>query len=187
MKDYSLVSESVLLADLRAGSDQALVYVYKTHWNMILRLVQLNNGTAEDAKDVYQDAMIHLYGKLRQEQFLLTCQLKTYLYAVCRYKWLKRLRGQTLLRDTENLENLPELTDTPEVSLPYDEQIHQAVTTMDEPCRSILVAFYYEKLSLSQIAKHMQYASDNVVKQQKFRCIERLKKLFLSVKNNERD
>lgn len=190
MNDYTPVSEAALLDALRAGDDRALGYVYQTNWPMILRLIQHNSGTPEDARDVYQDAIIHLYGKLKQPDFTLTCQVRTYLYAVCRYTWLKRLRGNRLLRDTESLpENLPDLADTEPASpqLPPDEQIQQAVADMGEPCRSILMAFYYEKLSLIQIAQRMQYASDNVVKQQKFRCIERLKKLFLSAKDHERD
>ncbi len=184
MKPYENFDDATLVRQIGQGEDRALTYVYHQHWPMILRLIQLNSGTEEEAKDIYQDTIIHIYEKIKEGNFALTCQLKTYVYAVCRKKWLNRLRGNHFVRDSEDvLEDLPEIIDE-EAVLPEPAQLQNGIEQLGEPCRSLLVYFYYEKMSLEQIASHMQYASPNVAKQQKFRCIERLKKHFLSLQAN---
>ncbi|MDJ1468576.1 sigma-70 family RNA polymerase sigma factor [Cytophagaceae bacterium DM2B3-1] len=184
MKQYENPDDATLVRQILQGEDWALTHVYHTHWPMILRLVQLNSGTEEDAKDIYQEIIIHLYEKIKEGNFILTCQLKTYLYAVGRKKWLNRLRGNHFVRDSEEvLEDLPEIIEE-ESFMPEPAQLQNGIEQLGEPCRTLLIYFYYEKMSLEQIASHMQYASPNVAKQQKFRCIERLKKNFLSLHTN---
>jgi len=62
---------------------------------VILRMVQQNNGSDDDAKDLFQEAMIILYEKVQQGDFDLYSKLKTFLYAVCRRLWQKKLQGNT--------------------------------------------------------------------------------------------
>ncbi|WP_431215013.1 RNA polymerase sigma factor [Puia sp. P3] len=57
---------------------------------MVLSLILNNSGYPDDARDIFQEAMIVLYEKVRSGTFELNCQLKTYLYSVCR-----RLLAQT--------------------------------------------------------------------------------------------
>ncbi len=83
-------SEADIISALRQGDSKALEIIYKQHYPAILHFIIQNNGTDQDAKDLYQEAVIILYEKLRQEHFLLTCQIKTFLYSVCRKLWLKR-------------------------------------------------------------------------------------------------
>src|SRR5882762_1313865 len=83
--------EEALISELRKKNEVALKQLYKENYSMILRLVVNNNGTEQEAKDVYQDAIIHFYERLSQTEFALTCKVKTYLYAVCRKLWLQQL------------------------------------------------------------------------------------------------
>jgi len=85
-------SDTDIIAGLRNGDSKILELTYKQHYPIILHFVIQNNGTDQDAKDVYQEAIVVLYEKLRQEHFLLTCQIRTFIYSVCRRLWLKKLR-----------------------------------------------------------------------------------------------
>ena len=58
---------------------------------MVQTFILNNSGTSDDAKDIFQEAMIVLYEKVRSGSFELNCQIKTYVYSVCRRLWLKRL------------------------------------------------------------------------------------------------
>jgi len=51
---------------------------------MILQLIINNNGDEDDAKDIYQEAIIVLYNKIKSGKFELSSKLKTYIYSVCR-------------------------------------------------------------------------------------------------------
>jgi DNA-directed RNA polymerase specialized sigma24 family protein len=44
---------------------------------MVQALVLKNNGSADDAKDIFQEAMIVLFEKVRSGSLELNCQIKT--------------------------------------------------------------------------------------------------------------
>ena len=82
--------EKALLQGLAKNDRKAVETIYRQNYNTIQALVVSNNGSADDAKDVFQEAMVVLYEKVRTGTFELNCLLKTYLYSVCRRLWLKK-------------------------------------------------------------------------------------------------
>ena len=91
MHNVLYFSDEALLAGIRNEDEAALAYLYKQHYPMVLHFVQNNNGTDDEAKDIYQEAIIIFYEKIKEGTLELNCQIKTYLYSVCRRLWLKRL------------------------------------------------------------------------------------------------
>jgi RNA polymerase sigma factor (sigma-70 family) len=153
---------------------------------MILNFILNNNGSYDEAKDIFQEAMITLYQKAKSESFVLTSQIKTYLYSICRRLWLKRL--QQLGKTTNGVENY----DT--VVVEDDMEIHErrnaelgimdrVLNSLGEPCKSLIEAFYIEKKSMDQIALSFGYTNADNAKNQKYKCLMRLKKLFFSQYN----
>ena len=85
------IKENELLKGLALGDKKAVETIYKDNFNMVQSLVINNNGSAQEAKDIFQEAMIVLLEKARSGNFELSCQIKTYVYSVCRRIWLKKL------------------------------------------------------------------------------------------------
>ena len=54
------------------------------------------------------------------------------------------------------------------------DKIAKLAVKMKEPCKSILKYYYYENLSMAQIAELMKYKNADTVKSQKLRCIKYL-------------
>ena len=50
---------------------------------------------------------------------------------------------------------------------------------MGEPCRSILKLFYFDRFAMDAIAARLGYKNEHVVKSQKLRCFNTLKKMVL--------
>ena len=46
---------------------------------MVMQLIINNNGTPDDAKDIYQEAIIVLYNKIKKGDFELNSKLKTFI------------------------------------------------------------------------------------------------------------
>ena len=67
-------------------------HLYANYYPMIRDLIQKNGGSEDDASDIFQDGMVVLYQKSQDPQFSWTSTLKTFLYAVCKNKWLMHLR-----------------------------------------------------------------------------------------------
>jgi RNA polymerase sigma factor (sigma-70 family) len=177
------LSDDRILSALKERDESAINYIYQTYWPMILQLVKTNNGSTAEAKDLYQDGMLDFLEKVWQENFILTCKIRTFIYSICRNKWLYQLRGRKKFIDMEEYiacESPQQEEQEEAAGLPDDTQIMQAINKLGEPCRSLLVGYYYEKQSMEQLAQKLNYKSVNVAKQQKFRCKDRLKHAFLT-------
>ena len=94
---FSLITpdDETLVAAIRGGDERALSQLYRQHWPMVSHFVLQNSGTEADAQDVYQEGVMVFYEKVRDNSLELNCQIKTYLYAVCRRIWLKRLTSRS--------------------------------------------------------------------------------------------
>ncbi len=178
-------SDEALLLAVKNRDERAIKQIYQVNWPIILQMVKLNNGDEAEAKDLYQDSILDFLEKVWKENFVLTCKIKTFIYSICRKKWLYRLRGRRHFIDIDKFVEFEEpaeeaVVEAPEI--PDDEQIISAIDTLGEPCRSLLVGFYYEKLSMEELANKLNYKNENVAKQQKLRCKDRLKNAFTNLK-----
>ena len=155
---------------------------------MIQSLVVNNSGSADDAKDIFQETMIVLYEKVRSGSFELNCQIKTYVYSVSRRLWLKRL--QQMNRYVPALDNLQEtvpVEDEIEENERINNEFHameKAISSLGEPCKSLLEAYYLEKRSMQEIAMSFGYTNADNAKNQKYKCLIRLKKIFFTQYKN---
>src|ERR1700733_1592037 len=105
-------NEQKLLEGLALNDRKAVETIYMRHFNMVQSLILSNNGYPDDARDIFQEAMIILYEKARSGSFELNCQLKTYLYSVCRRLWLKRLsQMQQFSPEIDNVEGTVQVED----------------------------------------------------------------------------
>jgi DNA-directed RNA polymerase specialized sigma24 family protein len=87
----STPTDSEIVFGILNNSESAIKRLYVAYFPMVLQLIVNNNGTADDAKDIYQEAIIVLYNKIKKGDFELNSKLKTFIYSVCRRLWLKRL------------------------------------------------------------------------------------------------
>ncbi|MBE7173779.1 MAG: sigma-70 family RNA polymerase sigma factor [Williamsia sp.] len=186
-KDFT---EKDLLKGLARNDKRSVEILYKENYNMVQSLVINNNGTADDARDVFQEAMIVLYENAKSDHFELNCLIKTYLYSVARRLWLKKL--------SHAKKYVGELKDDQEIIVPVEEEIEahalhdnqfalmeKALSGLGEPCKSLLEAYYMRKKSMTDIAEKFGYTNADNAKNQKYKCLMRLKKIFFSEYKNE--
>jgi RNA polymerase sigma factor (sigma-70 family) len=180
-------NEQALLNGLAKNDAKAIEVIYKSNFNMVQTFILNNNGTYDDARDIFQEAMIVLYENAKTTSFVLTCQIKTYIYSICRRLWLKRL--QHLSRYTSFVDSLEETVPVEE-DLEYQEKrnadfaiMERALGSLGEPCKSLLEAYYLQKKDMTDIANSFGYTNADNAKNQKYKCLIRLKKLFFSQYN----
>jgi RNA polymerase sigma factor (sigma-70 family) len=174
--------ERALLKGLAQNDRVAIETIYKKHYNMVQTLVLSNNGNKEDAKDIFQEAMIVLYEKTISGSFELNCLIKTYVYSVSRRLWLKRLQqAQKTAPEPENLESLVPVEEELEVHEQKNADfllMENAMQGLGEPCKSLLESYYLQKKSMVEIAGDFGYTNADNAKNQKYKCLMRLKKIF---------
>jgi RNA polymerase sigma factor (sigma-70 family) len=175
-------NEQKLLEGLALNDRKAVETIYMRHFNMVQSLILSNNGYPDDARDIFQEAMIILYEKARSGSFELNCQLKTYLYSVCRRLWLKRLSQlQRISPEVGKLEEAVSVEDDLERHEQRNKEfqvMEQCLASLGEPCKSLLEAYYLDRKSMTEIAADFGYTNADNAKNQKYKCLMRLKKLF---------
>jgi len=180
-------NEQALLKGLANNDSKAVDSLYKSHFPMVQHFVINNNGSFDDAKDVFQEAMITLYEKVQTDSFTLTCQIKTYLFSICKHLWLKRLQQMGKY-------NAPLSSEEESVSVEVDMEefnkkdaafaiMDRALNSLGEPCKSLLEGYYLNKKGMQELADDFGYTNADNAKNQKYKCLLRLKKLFFSQYN----
>jgi len=183
------INEKELLQGLAVNDKKAVETIYKENYNMVQSLIINNNGSADDAKDIFQEAMIVLYEKVRSGSFELNCLIKTYVYSVSKRLWLKRL--QQLNRYSPPIDDLESAVPVDEDMEDHEkrdaefEMMNKAISSLGEPCKSLLEAYYLQKQNMQVIAANFGYTNADNAKNQKYKCLMRLKKIFFSHYKNE--
>ena len=148
-------------------------------------------GSGDDADDLFQEALMVLFDKVKKEDFELTSKLSTYILSICKYNWFNKQRKKSNYREVD-MENSPEIQEVEGDMEYYEEQEEQythlqyALNKLGSPCKEILEAFYIDNRSMDEISDIMSYTNANNAKTQKYKCLNRLKKIFKTeLKNNE--
>ena len=181
------LNEQLLLKGLASNDSKAIETIYKENFNMVQALVLNNNGSYDYARYIFQEAIITLYEKTQSDSFILTCKINTYVYSVSKRLWLKKLQQRG--RYSNQLDIIEEV-----VPVEEDLEIHEkrnaeyaimdrALNSLGEPCKSLLESFYVNKMDMQALAKEFGYTNADNAKNQKYKCLMRLKKLFFAQYN----
>jgi RNA polymerase sigma factor (sigma-70 family) len=183
-------TEQQLLTELAAGKRGATEKVYRQHHPVIVHWIINNGGNGTDAEDIFQEAMVILYEKAQNEDFRLTCKIGTYLFAISKHLWYKKMqqnqRQPGYLPDNAGAEEGRDWVYEDEIKVHEEREVHygqlnRALDQLGEPCSSLLKAFYQQDKSMQQIASEFGYTNPDNAKTQKYKCLTRLRKLFYGV------
>ena len=155
-----------------------LQYVYKNHYPSIHHFIVSNSGSPEDAKDIFQESIIVIYRKVKeQKHFLLNSSFKTFIYSIARNLWLKHLRaikyeGQKI----QDQQQFIELKDEPFKVSNDDLKLslyQKYFRLLPEDCQNIL-KLTARDIPQKEIAQAMNFKSENYVKKRKHDCKDKL-------------
>lgn len=175
MTDNELIE---LIAQKNIGKATKSLYKY---FPVVKKYVLANNGTKEDAEDLFQDALIILFTKINDGTFKLTSSLNTFLFSICKLKWFEQLRKMdkefVVKNESTDFEFQQYINEDERTKL-----IQSAFENLGVKCKELLYRFYYAKESMLKIAKEMKFSSDKLAKNQKYRCLEKTRELIKNSK-----
>jgi RNA polymerase sigma factor (sigma-70 family) len=181
----SVPTDREVVLGILNNSEEAINKLYAGYYPMVLQFILNNNGDEDDAKDVYQESIIVLYNKIKTGNFELSSKLKTYIYSVSRRIWLKKLAQQSKktnnIADFEDVLIVDEDMEQHELKDLQFAQMKTALESLGEPCKTIIQDFYIHSLSMQDICEKFGYTNTDNAKTQKYKCLQRLKKLFFQL------
>ena len=177
------ILEGIVSGD-RSRINGVFRYLYKVHYQGILKLVTSNKGTESDATDTFQNALLILYDQIKGNRFKGKSSVKTYLFAICRNLWLKELSKKH--HENSSLEQLPNLVDdSPDLGSQINFSskritLSYLLEQLDDSCQEVLTDFYYRGMSIRDIAAKYALTNEDSAKNKKYRCMKKLMDLVKS-------
>jgi RNA polymerase sigma factor (sigma-70 family) len=171
-----------ILAGIRAGDEGALLELYRANRKPVASLVTRNNGTADDAEDILQEAIVTLWERVRTGRFEYSARLSTFLYATARNLWMRRLararrepaaNGANSEMGSGDPDPLELMVEGEEATI-----VGNALERLGEPCKKLLVLFYWEERTMEEIAAALGFVNADSAKSKKYQCKKALEKLL---------
>jgi len=179
--------DSIILAVLRSDKapDEAIRQLYRSQFGVVANYIKQNNGTDEDAEDIFQEALLSFIEMVRKDKFRGESSIGTFFYAIARNTWLNELkkRGRSKLRD----EKFEKARDATEMDISHyivhrelRAKLMRTIDSLGETCKKILLAFYYENLAVKDILQNLQYENEQVVRNKKYKCLKQLEQMIVT-------
>ena len=170
------------IKEIKKGNETILVELYKLYRDEFLNWSFLNYKiTKEDGKDIFQDSIISFYNNVKSGQLTeLTSDIKTYLFAIGKFKIINFLKKQQrsvtfsdfdLLKVDEPINN--EMLDKEENEF-IKTTVKKYLNEQCEDCKKVLELYYFKDLDMKTIAKEMGYKNADVAKKKKYECFKKL-------------
>ncbi len=153
--------------------------IYRRFLPVLFGMLRRNGGTFEDAKDVFQEALVVVFHHAARPGFQLTAPFQSYLLGIGRFIWLRQLKKNARL----------EVTSEPEERFDIEEDLEQRIFESEKrnlyrekfkrlgaDCRQLLQRFF-DREPLLHIAEDMGYTADYVKKKNKV-CKAKLMELI---------
>jgi len=164
------MKDSEAIRRIEKGDERALDYLYKKNYKMIVNLITKNSGTEDEAKDIFQEALIVFWQKVIKKELTLTSKISTYLYSICLNLWRKELSKKQRFSHEEKDVSEEINTDA------YERKkiVRDCINKMNTTCRKVLMYYYFDNLSMQDIADKLGFSNAQTAKTKKYKCKKEL-------------
>jgi DNA-directed RNA polymerase specialized sigma24 family protein len=150
-----------------------LTQLYTTAFPAVARYISKQGGTLDEAKDIFQDALIIYYEKVVAGNANITHSEKAYLLGIAKHLWYHQQQKQkTHLR--EDVLSAVYIHDIQPV-IPSANRLLRYLEVAGEKCMDMLQAFYYDKLTMREMAERFNLSGERSATVQKHKCLEKVR------------
>ena len=167
------MNEKEIFERICKGDEKALEFLYQKYYRMMTKLVITNSGTEDEARDVYQDALIVFWQKATSGNLVLTSKMSTYIYSICQNLWRKELDRKKRLSSEEKDTSVTLDTESSE----RETILAKCIDQLGETCKKVLMFYYFEEMSMQDIADKLGFANTDTAKTKKYKCKKKLDEL----------
>lgn len=148
--------------------------LYKKAFPALAKYISAGGGSFDEAKDVFQDALVIYYERFISTGAAVNSSEKAYILGVSKYLWIKRYRQNnvTVPLDTFDIERTFAEEETPELS---HGKLLLFLETAGAKCMELLRAFFYDKIRAGELAERFGYTSIHSATVQKYKCLEKVR------------
>jgi len=180
-----MYTDEKIITDLKRGNDDpVLAYLYKEVYPKVRSYIKGNKGNEDEAKDIFQDAVIIFYKKVKLNTLQEPLNVTAYICHISKNLWInrvKRINRTTEMPDRDFAEPEEDLL-TNIISEEKRTAVNGLLSQVGEECQKLMKHFLYDNMSMREIAVLMGYSSENVAKTYHYRCKQKLVQLVMKNK-----
>lgn len=183
--------DETLVVSLKNGDMQALGKLYSRYRNDFLGMIRSKYRVSnDDALDIYQVTTLRLYDNIvKGKMTMVHSSIKPYIFSIGINVYKEMVRdGIKRQGQSELLEWVEEKSDGSEekeaavLKENLLEATKKAIEKLGEPCKSMLIRFYYFKASMQQLMEQFGYKNEASAKNKKYKCLQGLRDLLQAEK-----
>ena len=182
------MNQAKIIAQLQGGDrERAFARLYK-FFPKIERHIKMNSGSTEEAMDIFQEALIVLYKKVKTISTDSPIHIDGFLVNTCKLLWSNELRKKKVRKNSGD-EGLQQLAYSDEIAEQVEKErkisvIEEVLNQLGKTCKDMLMAFYYKRLSMQKIAKQFGYKTVQSAKTKKYKCMEHARNMAAETHEN---
>jgi RNA polymerase sigma factor (sigma-70 family) len=172
------LTDKEILTKIACGNDKdVLIYLYKVVYPSVRTIILRNSGKEDDAKDMFQEAVMVFYKYVKQEKFNSSFQISAFICSVSKKMWISCLRKQNKMVlveefDDDRIEEKTVLNNL--ISKEKELLIGDVFSKLGDTCKELLGYSIYQKFSMKEICEKMGFANENTAKTKNYKCKQRL-------------
>ena len=177
-------SDEELVNEISTGKDinPAIRFLYHDHSSSVSSFIMSKGGSSQDAEDIFQEAVVAFISIVQKGKYRREATVRTFLISVAKNIWLNELKKR---QSSENRDRIFELErDTVEADISEQigdremkQQFRVLLDRLGDPCRKLLLLFYYENKTMKEMLEHLPYENEQVIRNKKYKCLKQLTNL----------
>lgn len=163
--------------------EELFIHLYEAAFPKVAAFIHKMGGSFEEAKDIFQDALIIYYEKkaalpLKQEN-----NETLYLTGIARHLWYKKYRENKIKKSLSTLPDVKATEEEPGIS----DNLLRFIELSGKKCLELLKSFYYDKLNMKELADKFGFSGERSATAQKYKCLEKVRNTIQERSLNKED
>ena len=154
-----------------AERETLFIALYKSTFPSVARYINKMGGSFDEAKDIFQDALVIYYEKAASATLSINSNEKAYLIGISKHLWLRKFKDNNLTAPLDNID----ITLDADEDQPSESKLMHFLETAGKKCMELLRSFYYDQLPLADAAKLFGFSGTRSATVQKYKCLEKVR------------
>jgi DNA-directed RNA polymerase specialized sigma24 family protein len=176
-------TDSEIINAILLDNSEVLSFLYEHNFESLNNKIISEGGSKKDTEDIFHDALLIFYLKVKNKELQLTCSVHTFLQSIARNLWKRKLASNAS-KFSKIEANVYEISDETHSE---EEYIHverrklylKHLEEMPGDCKR-LIQMVLKGLNLQRIMELMPFNSIEFTKTKRFRCKVMLIKKILN-------
>ena len=178
MSKSSYTNIEIVKAIKSNKADKVLLFLYKNLKPKISKWIITNNGSKEEAQDIFQDSILVFYSYVLKDKFDVNASVEAFIFKIAKNKWINYVKKEGKITSLEDDIKINEESNTSSSKNNQQQLINELLEQLGTVCKEILTYTIFYKISMEDVCTRMNYNNPNTAKTKNYKCKQRLKNLI---------